>query len=184
MKTLLEEIEEARASHLKANEVTYHECLAEENTRLNDAYEKVLTTAYMLDGSDPTAGMFHHHITPSGNLRFVVVRPGDAVEFLNQETAEVDMLSLLFEETGWSGNGELYEVAPEDIGALTSAPIITDELNIEDDGARKVLGEVWWYPNYMVSSWVEVLRETGEVIFTHAPAGKDVEDAKDNESSD
>lgn len=70
-------------------------------------------------------------------------------------------------------------IAPERIGALTDAPIITDNLceYSEDDpeygeedtfGHPKIksLDEVWWYPNYMISDPVGELLERGYVIFT------------------
>ncbi len=63
-------------------------------------------------------------------------------------------------------NGMLYPVDPDDIAALTSAPILTDDLIVEADGSRHVLGRVWWFPDYMVRDPLEELRNTGRVEFT------------------
>lgn len=65
-------------------------------------------------------------------------------------------------------NGELYDVAPEDIAALTSAPILTDDFTTHDDGTREALGRVWWFPNYMIRDPLEELRNRGRVEFTLA----------------
>jgi hypothetical protein len=51
-------------------------------------------------------------------------------------------------------------VAPEDIGALTSAPIL------------KYDNKYWWYPNYAVRSPLEDIAETGKTVFTFAPEEK------------
>jgi hypothetical protein len=58
-----------------------------------------------------------------------------------------------------------YFVLPEQIGALTSAPIFTDELDIDDDGKVAYVGDVFWYPNYMLIDPWEELKNKGYVIF-------------------
>lgn len=64
-----------------------------------------------------------------------------------------------------------YEfVAPEWIGALTSAPILTDGYTLTDDGEHVVDGKVWWFPDYMVRDELRELIDTGEVTFAFAPA--------------
>jgi hypothetical protein len=65
---------------------------------------------------------------------------------------------------------QLYFVQPEDIGALTEAPILTDDLVYEDNGSCTVHGKIWWYPSYAVSDPFEELKNRGRVIFTYAPA--------------
>lgn len=73
----------------------------------------------------------------------------------------------------WSANGHLYPVAPEWIGALTDAPIITDDLTIEDDGKAVVNGRVWWFPGYETESFAQTLIEKGSVTFAPAPENAD-----------
>jgi len=77
---------------------------------------------------------------------------------------------LLVEYTRWSGNGQLFYVNAHEIGALTDAPIITDEVDYPDDGDRKVTGNVWWYPAYERYHFGEELLKHGRVFFTFAPA--------------
>ena len=81
---------------------------------------------------------------------------------------ETEFLSQLFESTGWQANGHLYQVAPEQVGALTDAPILSDELVIDEDGSVATVGKLWWYPNYMVSSMPEILVRKGQVTFQQA----------------
>lgn len=63
-------------------------------------------------------------------------------------------------------------IQPEDVGALTDAPILCDAdgLDYPDDGGRIVRNDakVAWFPNYMVTDPWEVLRNTGRVTFTLA----------------
>ena len=54
---------------------------------------------------------------------------------------------------------------PEEICALTDAPILTDSEYYDDLGAVAGAEKVWWYPNYAVSSEVEKLLADGCVLF-------------------
>ena len=65
------------------------------------------------------------------------------------------------------GNSDLEWIAPEEIGALTDAPI----LGIVDrygNGVLKRVENSFWYPNYCLRSPQEDLVEYGEVIFQKA----------------
>lgn len=73
---------------------------------------------------------------------------------------------------GYWNNGSYY---PFDAGqanpfvGLTSAPCIAEEMDIDDDGSRRIAGRLWWFPNYCVIDPVEELKRKGRVIFTFAP---------------
>lgn len=56
----------------------------------------------------------------------------------------------------WIGNGWTW-IPPEEIGALTDAPIISPDATIEDDGSYTIYpgGAVYWHSNYMVEDPVE-----------------------------
>src|ERR1700722_17299367 len=43
-------------------------------------------------------------------------------------------------------------IRPEEIGALTSAPIISDDVARNDDGDIIEIGSVYWFPNYQILS--------------------------------
>ncbi|MGA2798016.1 MAG: hypothetical protein ABSE63_10575 [Thermoguttaceae bacterium] len=56
-------------------------------------------------------------------------------------------------------------VPPEDLGALTAAPIISDEIERDDRGNIIEAGRVYWYPDYAVRDEIEELREKLVLIF-------------------
>lgn len=115
-------------------------------------------------------------------MRFSINRYGNLVisrrraekselqEILDKSThKDHGFLADLLEHTGWGPNGRLAQVAPEDVGALTDAPILTDDLVIDDHGEMTVHGRVWWFPNYQIESFAETLIKTGKVTFQLAP---------------
>jgi hypothetical protein len=82
---------------------------------------------------------------------------------------DTQFLSELFEETGWTPNGHLMLVRPEDVGALTDSPLVTDDMTHEEDGSVKVYGAVWWFPEYELVNLADKLRKNGAVTLTLAP---------------
>lgn len=101
-------------------------------------------------------------ILPNKNLEVALDATDDAEEVLEWGHEWWRM----FEEhvgNGWTA------VWPEVIGALTDAPIVTNDYTVHDNGRTEVLGEVWWFPNYCVENPVETLAKRGRVVFTHAP---------------
>ena len=56
-------------------------------------------------------------------------------------------------------------VPPEDIGALTSAPILSDEINRDDRGQVTRAGRVYWYPDYQIRDEIEELRQYLVLLF-------------------
>ena len=69
----------------------------------------------------------------------------------------------------FASNGVLYAVLPDQVpGALTDAPMLTDDMDFPDNGEATAIGRVWWFPNYQVESFAETLLETGSVFFPEA----------------
>lgn len=58
---------------------------------------------------------------------------------------------------------------PEDVGALTASPILSEEVQYDEDGNIASVGRVYWYPEYQVKSEIEELLEDGEVVFRGQP---------------
>jgi hypothetical protein len=56
-------------------------------------------------------------------------------------------------------------VPPEDIGALTAAPILSDEIVRDDNGRVVEAGRVYWYPDYAVRDEIEGLRDRLLLLF-------------------
>jgi hypothetical protein len=78
-------------------------------------------------------------------------------------TSEDSILAEMLDRAGYIGNG--WEV-PDCIG-LTEAPAIGYDVSYEEDEDEVFVkyGEVWYFPNYMLESFAETLRDTGEVVF-------------------
>lgn len=66
---------------------------------------------------------------------------------------------------GWSW------LAPQDIGALTDAPLLSNCAVMEDDGTYTIHDDcgfecgVFWFPDYAVCDPLEKLRDGGKVFF-------------------
>jgi hypothetical protein len=56
-------------------------------------------------------------------------------------------------------------VPPEDIGALTAAPILSDEIVRDEDGRVTEAGRVYWYPDYAVRDEITELRRNLVLVF-------------------
>jgi hypothetical protein len=76
---------------------------------------------------------------------------------LDSDTAMFQVFEYL------TANG-LNWISPENIGALTSSPILSDT----PDGDIREDSKVWWFPNYQVESPLRTLVEKGRVIFKKA----------------
>jgi hypothetical protein len=64
-------------------------------------------------------------------------------------------------------------LSPEKIGALTDAPIITNDVEWDENRDEIVgLGDLWWYPQYELYDPLEEIQKNGFVVFTKAPGNK------------
>lgn len=62
------------------------------------------------------------------------------------------------------GNG-WHTLSPEDIGALTDDPhLITDDMEMDDQGNVVYVGRVFFYPKYAIQSLFEDIQENGFAI--------------------
>jgi hypothetical protein len=57
------------------------------------------------------------------------------------------------------------EIKPEEIGAPTSALIVSDEAERDSRARLMKLGRVYWNPSYQVQDEIAELREKGLIIF-------------------
>jgi hypothetical protein len=57
------------------------------------------------------------------------------------------------------------EIKPEEIGALTSALIISDEAIRNPDGSLLSVGHVYWNERYQVDDEIDELRTAGAIVF-------------------
>jgi hypothetical protein len=96
------------------------------------------------------------HKTADGNLRIRLTRNGrrhfaDIREQRDAFGINAALSALLEDhlQTGWE------MVPPEDIGALTSAPILSDEIVRDEEGRIVEAGRVYWYRDYQVKDEIE-----------------------------
>lgn len=66
------------------------------------------------------------------------------------------------------GNGWTL-LDPDDVGALTASPILSNDVQWDEDGNIVSVGRVFWFPEYQVKSEIEELLEHGEVVFRGQP---------------
>ncbi|WP_341744659.1 hypothetical protein [Azonexus hydrophilus] len=113
----------------------------------------------------------HHIIEPNGNLT-LVVDDDDCCEFLdirdNTRGSDHGFLADLLEAFGFSTNARLFPVMPQQVGALTDAPMLTDDLEYEEGGEVTVRGRLWWFPAYELKSISDIMSRSGRVTFTLA----------------
>lgn len=62
------------------------------------------------------------------------------------------------------GNGWEF-LRPEEIGALTDAPILAENVKRREDGEYIGVAWVFWYPDYAIRNPVDVLLRDGSVEF-------------------
>lgn len=115
----------------------------------------------------------NYEILPNGNLKISTEDQGDLDDLLLARLRGVDdthLWTLILDITNEDGNGRFAVLAPEDIGALTEAPIIADAWDVTDDGRKVLLPEsrVWWFPDYAVTDAAGVLATKGAVVFAEA----------------
>ena len=103
----------------------------------------------------------------NGNLRIALLEDQrESVEDIAAQEITAD--SKLAQVIEWQlGNGWSF-VRPEDIGALTEAPILTEEIETDDQGHVQWVGSVYWFPQYDVLDPVAKLLENGYVDFVRA----------------
>lgn len=118
--------------------------------------------------------------TPGGNLRLILLpearedllelkrRMDDPAENFSTLDAEAEVLEHLI------GNGFQY-IEPKDVGALTDAPMISDDLepNADDTGFQVTIGgSVYAFMLYESRSILDELAEKGAALFTGAKVEK------------
>ena len=109
---------------------------------------------------------------PNGDLCIRLLPKGreyiaEAMESGENIYSDTVMQDLFEHQTcnGWAW------VPPENIGALTSAPILADDYDLDENGQPVKVKKAYWFPNYQVELPVETLCEKGEVVFTGAETG-------------
>lgn len=99
------------------------------------------------------------------DLSLVPTKEGmqEARELLEQGKNTVDVLRELID---WQISNGWVMLAPEDIGAMTESPILSEEVLYNENGDIVLVGRVYWFPSYMVRNELEELATGKTVVFT------------------
>src|SRR4051812_7572353 len=60
------------------------------------------------------------------------------------------------------------EIRPEEVGALTSTMLFSDEVQRDDVGKLTWVGRIYWNPSYQVEDEIEELREKARIFLKGA----------------
>lgn len=110
----------------------------------------------------------YYEILPNGSLSINIEQSDvEAVNSIRERCGNDDglFMSELLEYAGWTANGRLFQVRPEQVGALTDSPLLTDEMQMNDQGDLTGVGTIWWYPWHEHQDFAERLISEGAVRF-------------------
>ena len=112
-------------------------------------------------------------VLPNGNLRLAA---GNEVRARLRELQArgMDEVSILCEltEPYWT-NGSYCPFDASDgrpFVGLTDAPCVAECMDYPDNPSAgpEIVGRLWWFPNYMVTSPIDELKRKGRVVFALA----------------
>lgn len=106
---------------------------------------------------------------PNGKLKISLTNEGrHALDHFEQIRGEFGIDEAIRELLEDHLCGTWEEVFPEEIGALISAMLLTDDVERNDDGRVTRIGRVYWNPCYAVMDEIRELRERSYVVFDGA----------------
>ena len=107
-------------------------------------------------------------ILDSGNLRLSVKDRETFEDIVSKEYYdERHYLADFMEDARLIGNDWdcLYDVGMTETPAIGQGLIYCEDEN-DNDGYPVDFGNLWYFPDYMIYSYIGILREKGEIIFT------------------
>lgn len=109
-------------------------------------------------------------VLENGNLELTTHE--DFIEELKEAITEKDSVSILceaMEHYSCNGSYTVFDASNANpFVGLTSATCIAESMDIDDQGNQTIQGDFWYYNDYMILNPIEVLLETGKVIFLKA----------------
>ena len=109
-------------------------------------------------------------VTDNGNIRIKLNFEGGAEAPEYKDKTDGDFLWDMFEDIFCNSAFEL--LTPEDVGALTDSVILGWDIPRNNEGEIREFDDdckVWWFPNYMVRSIHDELRDNaGYAYLTYA----------------
>jgi len=115
-------------------------------------------------------------VMSDGRLRFTLTEAGKVeIEdiIVRENIGDIAQFNALMEDHFCNGWEEVY---PEEIGALTSATLISNVVVRDDNGDIIECDYIYYDPLYAIRSTPERLHTTGIVFWDRHPKGDDVDD--------
>jgi hypothetical protein len=111
---------------------------------------------YYVDLQKTDSGDLQIVLTENGRVNFVTIE-----EERDLHGTNAALFALLEDHlcNGWE------MVPPEDLGALTAAPILSDEIVRDEQGRVAEARRVFWYPDYAVRDEIEEIRTKSAITF-------------------
>jgi hypothetical protein len=107
-------------------------------------------------------------MTINGGVTFTKTRDGNLEISHDLPIEEIDPSATLSDWIEWYLCNGWEWISPEEIGALTDAPIISDDAERDDHGKLIRVGRVYAHMRYALEDAAEELRVHGRVIFEGA----------------
>lgn len=112
-------------------------------------------------------------ILENGNLKLLI--ESDDIEIINDAKLDVnipydyDLLSDLLELYSCNGSFAYFNAGDGNpFVGLSDAPCIAEQLDYQDNGDIEIIGNYWYYADYMTNSLISELLDNGHVIFNKA----------------
>lgn len=106
----------------------------------------------------------------NGNLK--ITTHDDFIEEIQEAMENKTDLDILCEGMEhYSCNGSYTPFGAADANpfvGITDAPCIAEVMNVDDNGDHEIEGDFWYYGNYMVENFIQVILDIGYVIFRKA----------------
>jgi hypothetical protein len=111
-------------------------------------------------------------VLPSGSLKVTAdnATRSEIAESLRAGQCYWAVMADIFESYSCNGSYTPFDASDANpFVGLTSAPCIAEAMATEDNGNNEILGELWWYPNYMIRDPLDELKNRGATVFDRAP---------------
>jgi hypothetical protein len=106
--------------------------------------------------------------TPNGDLLLQACNETrrEIADLQSRYRSESSIMADLMESHSCNGSYTPFEPDGGDLFVgLTSAPCIADYIDCDDDGKLSLVGNVYYFANYMVRSHLDELKTKGRTVF-------------------
>lgn len=116
---------------------------------------------------------FGLNVTENGDLEIVLHADYQndesyaELQELSETKTDMDILYVMTECYWTNGSYQPFDAGQGNpFVGLTDAPCIAESMDYADDGQATIQGNFWYYGDYMITSFIEVLIRDKRVVFT------------------